>query len=108
MIRFLATAAIALTLCAPVAAHACDITADPVSQDEVEAAGLGPLLRQADEQLKEDTDALMEPFTSAEEAKHPKTKQELAAAVVALEQVQDAYHNRMVILAKRARCGAAD
>jgi hypothetical protein len=41
-------------------AMACDITADAVSQDEIEAAGLGPLLQQADQQLKEDTDRLME------------------------------------------------
>jgi hypothetical protein len=47
-------------------------------------------------------------LTAFEQAKSPKTKQELAAAVVVIKQVQDAYHNRMVILAKVARCGTAD
>ena len=99
MNRILTAAALALVLSAPIAARACDITTNPVSQDEVEAAGLGPLLRQADQQLGEDTHALTDQI---------KTKPQAEAASVAIKQVQDAYHNRMVILAKRARCGAAD
>jgi hypothetical protein len=99
MKRFFAAAALALALSALDIAHACDITTNPVSQDEVEAAGLGPLLRQADQQLGEDTHALMDTI---------KTKAQADAAADDFKRIKDAYHNRMVIPAKRARCGTAD
>lgn len=76
MTRVLAT--ILLALSAPVAAHACDIYSTPVSQDEVQAAGLGPLLAQADKELAEAT----------------------SPAGQAL------YSQRMVMIATAARCGS--
>jgi hypothetical protein len=68
MAHILTAAVLALALSAPGLANACDITTDPVSQDEVEAAGLGPLLRQADQQLHDDTQALIEQVKTKEQA----------------------------------------
>jgi hypothetical protein len=89
----------ALAICAPVAAHACDITTNPVSPEEVKATGLGPLMRQADQQAYDDTHALMDGI---------KTKAEAEAAAPEFKRINDAWHERMVIIAQRARCGAAD
>jgi hypothetical protein len=47
-----------LALCAPVAAHTCNNSmwdgTDPVGEDEIIAAGLEPLLSQADRELRPD------------------------------------------------------
>jgi hypothetical protein len=91
--------ALALALYAPSIAHACDITTNPVSQDEVKAAGFGPLLDQADQQAYDDTHAITDAI---------KTKEDADAAAGDLKRIDDAYHERMAILAKRARCGTAD
>lgn len=99
MKRYLTTAALALILCAPSLAHACDITTNPVSPDEVKAAGFGPLLDQADQQAFDDTHAITNAI---------KTKEDADAAAGSLQRIDDAYHERMVIIAKRARCGTAD
>lgn len=91
MNRILTSVAIVLALCAPVAAHACDIS-NPVTQDELQAAGLGPIVSEAAKELYDTTQLAA-------------TKWNQVSSNAKIEAAQYLFIWRMAAIATTVRCG---
>jgi hypothetical protein len=92
MNRILTSVAVVLALCAPVAAHACDISSNPVSQDEVQAAGLGPIVIEAAKEMYDTTQLAA-------------TKWNQISSNAKIEAAQYLFKWRMAVIATTVRCG---